>query len=142
MIKLVRFENWGFWCLLVLVNGFFCVVEMVNGFFCVVEVVNGFLVLKILINGFLFRSNSFSGFAFFILIAAILILKEDAECNVRHQMFKKNCEKNNGGTNNNKKEKDCRDKKNWTSFGTLIIINIPLVISHMIESKFLKLILK
>ncbi|CAL9024634.1 unnamed protein product [Prunus brigantina] len=62
--------------------------------------------------------------------------------NVRHQMFKKNCDKNNGGTNNNKKEKDCRDKKNWTSFGTLIIINIPLVISHMIESKFLKLILK
>ncbi|CAL9006943.1 unnamed protein product [Prunus brigantina] len=78
----------------------------------------------------------------FLLNDAILTLKEDAECNVRHQMFKKNCEKDNGGTNNNKKEKDCRDKKNWMSFGILIIINIPLVISHMIESKFMKLILK
>ncbi|KAH0995869.1 hypothetical protein GBA52_019733 [Prunus armeniaca] len=45
-------------------------------------------------------------------------LQEAAKCNVRHQMFKKNCEKNNGGggTNNNKKEKDCIDKKNWMSF--------------------------
>ncbi|CAB4314531.1 unnamed protein product [Prunus armeniaca] len=49
---------------------------------------------------------------------SILTLKEAAKCNVRHQMFKKNCEKNNGGggTNNNKKEKDCIDKKNWMSF--------------------------
>ncbi|ONI12646.1 hypothetical protein PRUPE_4G176800 [Prunus persica] len=69
------------------------------------------------------KSDAFKGelpLCMFLLNDAILIMKEDAECNVRHQMFKKNCEKNNGGTNNNKKEKDYRDKKYWTSFGTLI----------------------
>ncbi|VVA15262.1 PREDICTED: myb [Prunus dulcis] len=60
----------------------------------------------------------------FLLNDAILALKEDAvQCaalNVQPVLeefipLKKDCEKNNGGTNNNKKEKDCRDKKNWMS---------------------------